>query len=77
MPRRKVSRLALSARKANRKESSTMDQRTKNRIKEHAKLGHKLTESKALTTRPGQAFFRCDCGWLGWLTVNSAGKLTT
>lgn len=53
-----------------------MGQRTKNRIREHSGDGHDLQRSK--TTHAGtqvtssehgvHAFWRCKCGWEGWLT---------
>lgn len=48
-----------------------MDQRNKNRVKEHTgQPDHFLAVVKDIKTtevRPGQTLWHCQCGWLGWL----------
>lgn len=56
-----------------------MGQRTKNRIMEHSGPGHRLDKAtithegiKVVETseHAGKQFWRCSCGWEGWLTQN-------
>lgn len=49
-----------------------MDMRTRNRMREHSGLGHKLTVSVSNArnvSRVGQKLFECSCGWRGWLDM--------
>ena len=47
-----------------------MDKRTKNRLHEHSRTGHILTASETnKNIVRGQHLFKCECGWLGWLSI--------
>lgn len=52
-----------------------MTSREQNRLREHGGAGHQLTEGEANAFQvagyaPGSArFYRCTCGWFGWLTA--------
>jgi len=57
-----------------------MGQRTKNRILEHSRVGHRLEKSNVthlgvpVVENPfGKSFWLCKCGWEGWLVNNLDG----